>query len=137
MFFLCGSHLLSLIVKQGFVMFQNAQELSQSASNYKEATLHKVLSKKRSRACTKRGKTATLDSRILRDQLIVSYMNKELRREMKQFEKTVHEVSGRGVHDIPLPDSIVILRENVKLAENNLVSARCAKAGMDKYPPLK
>ncbi len=118
-------------------MFQNAQELSQSASNYKEATLTKVLSKKRGRACNKRNKNNSLDSRILRDQLIVSYMNKELRREMKQFEKTVHEVSGRGVNDIPLPDSIAILRENVKLAEGNLVEARISKAAMDKYPPLR
>ncbi len=118
-------------------MFQNSQELSQSASNYKEATLTKVLSKRRGRACNKRSKNNTLDSRILRDQLIVSYMNKELRREMKQFEKTLHEVSGRGVHNISMPESIAVLRENVRLAEDNLTGARISREAMDKYPPLK
>ena len=117
-------------------MFQNVQEFAQSASDYKELKLPKVFSKKRGRACSKK-LNVSLDSRILRDQLVASYMNKELRREMKQFEKTVGEVAGRGVHDTPLPDNIVSLRANVLLAEGNLTGARISKEAMTKYPPLR
>ena len=113
-------------------MFQNAQEFAQSASNYKEIEVAKVLSKKRGRACNKKEKVQTLETRIMRDQLVVSFMNRELRREMKQFEKAAHEMTG-----LPVPESIVILRENVKLAEGNLTGAYCSNAAMDKYPPLR
>jgi hypothetical protein len=117
-------------------MFHTAQDLSESASGYKKLTLTKNLSKKRGRACSKRRRD-TLDNRIMRQQLIVSYMNREFRREMNQFEKTVRESGGKGMTELVMPESLAALKENVKLAEGNLLSARSAKAGMDKFPPLR
>lgn len=107
----------------------SVQEYSESASNYKEATLAKVLTKKRGRSCSK-PRRLSLDARILRDQLLVSYANRELRKEMKSMDKS--ETSKDVV-----PESIALLRDNVKVAEANLVSARCAYDAMSKYPPLR
>lgn len=114
-------------------MFHNSQELSQSAGDYKTLTLTKNLSKKRGRACSKR-RYNSLDSRILRDQLIVSYMQRELRKEMKSTSSPT-DTSGEKVGG--LADSVIALRESVRIAEGNLSSARSAKAGMDKFPPLR
>ena len=55
---------------------------------------------------------------------------------MKQFEKTISEAASRGIHDIPMPDFIVDLRENMKMHEGNLKMATISHDVMNKYPPL-
>lgn len=113
-------------------MFHNAQELSESASDYKKLTLTKNLSKKRGRACNKKTRNTSLDSRIVRDQLILSHTLRELRRETNQFDK-----AGNGTPNVQLSDAVIALRESAKIAEGNLSSARSAKAGMDRFPPMR
>lgn len=118
-------------------MAYDVQELANSASNYQDLTLEKVLKKKRGRSCIKQEKrNRTLDTRIACDKLAASYAKRELSKEQKQFEKTVQEAAGRGVHNIPQPEALTTLRDNAKLAEVNLVSAVIAKSAMDTYPPL-
>lgn len=118
-------------------MPNNVQEFAQSASNYRNLTLKKNLAKKRGRACNRQEKrNGTVESRIIRDALALGYARKEFRKEMKQFEKTVSEAGARGIHDIPMPEFLSTLRDNARLAENNLEAAKISKAAMDRFPPM-
>lgn len=93
--------------------------------------------RRRGRSYTRKEKKRfSLDSRIIRDSLQVSFAQKEFRREMKQFEKTVQEAAGRGIHDIPLPDFLATLKDAAKVAEGNFTVACISKDAMSKYPPL-
>lgn len=119
-------------------MSHNVQEFATTASNYREHTFEKHFAKKkRGRSVNRQEKrNGTIDSRIIRDKLAAQFANREFRKEMKQFEKTVQEASGRGIFDIPMPEFLVALKETAHLASNNLEAARITKAAMEKYPPL-
>lgn len=115
----------------------NVQEFATAAAGYKDITPEKFHAKKRGRSVNRREKrNVSIDSRIIREQLSLHFANREFRKEMKQFQKTVEEVAGRGIHDIPMPEHLVALKANAKLAETNYAGARLIKAAMQAYPPL-
>lgn len=115
----------------------DVQDYAGDASSYKKLTYTKNLSRKRGRSFNRREKRATCtESRIMRDKLAASFAGKEFRREMKQFEKTTSEAATRGIHDIPMPDFLVSLRDTMRLHEGNLTSAHIAHEVMNKFPPL-
>lgn len=118
-------------------MMSDVQGFANNTSSYKQVTYEKHLTKKRGRSYNrKERRNKCMESRIVREQLASSFAAKEYRKEMKQFEKTVSEASGRGIHDIPMPEFLVDLREASKLADGNLKMAQISHEAMTKYPPL-
>jgi hypothetical protein len=118
-------------------MISDVQNNVDTSSSYKKVYV-KNLTKKRGRSCNrKERRLGCMDSRIMRDKLSASFASKEFRKEMKHFEKTVSEAAGRGVHDIPMPEFLLTLRDTAKLAEQNLKVAQITRDAMNACPPLR
>ena len=119
-------------------MSSDVQGFANASGSYKQVTYSKHLSKKRGRSFNRRERrNSSMESRIIRDVLAASFASKELRKEMKQFEKTVGEAAGRGIHDIPMPEFLTSLRDTAKLAEGNLKMAQISFEAMSQVPPLR